>query len=255
MLSEKQCIAGDSINYGNQRIVTVSSTVGVIVFPGSNCDHDAYHAFKHVMGAETKFIWHKETDLSGIDLVVLPGGFSYGDYLRSGAIARFSPVMEQVIKFANEGKPVIGICNGFQILLESGLLPGAMLHNENLRFICKQVHLRTESTDTPFTHRLSKGQVLQIPVAHGEGNYHIEDDGLKKLQDNDQIIFRYCDALGEVTEESNINGSRDNIAGICNENRNVLGMMPHPERAVEAEVGSADGKTILESALNHLEIA
>lgn len=233
----------------------MSSTVGVVVFPGSNCDHDAYHAFKHVLGAETKFIWHKETDLSGIDLVVLPGGFSYGDYLRSGAIARFSPVMEQVIKFANTGGPVIGICNGFQILLESGLLPGAMLHNENLRFICKQVHLRTEATDTPFTNRLSEGQVLQVPVAHGEGNYHIDQDGLKALQDHNQVVFRYCDSLGKSTEQANINGSIDNIAGICNKNRNVLGMMPHPERAVEAEIGSQDGLVILESALQQLQTA
>jgi phosphoribosylformylglycinamidine synthase len=233
----------------------VSATVGVVVFPGSNCDHDAYHAFKHILGAETKFIWHKETSLGDVDLIVLPGGFSYGDYLRSGAIARFSPVMEEVIKFANTGGPVIGICNGFQILLESGLLPGAMLHNEQLRFICKQTHIVTESTNTPFTHQLSEGQVLQIPVAHGEGNYHIDDDGLNRLKDHDQIIFRYCDAQGHISRSSNINGSVYNIAGICNEQRNVLGMMPHPERAVEREVGSADGRLILESALNQLHVA
>ncbi|MGM0587495.1 MAG: phosphoribosylformylglycinamidine synthase subunit PurQ [Bacteroidota bacterium] len=233
----------------------MAATVGVVVFPGSNCDHDAYHAFKHVLGVDTKFIWHKETELGDLDLIVLPGGFSYGDYLRSGAIARFSPVMEQVIKFANTGGPVLGICNGFQILLESGLLPGAMLHNENLRFMCKQIHIRTETSNTPFTSKINEGQVLQMPVAHGEGNYHIEEDGLKKLQDDDRIVFRYCDAHGQLTKGSNINGSVDHIAGICNENRNVLGMMPHPERAVELEVGSADGRLILESALNQLQTA
>jgi phosphoribosylformylglycinamidine synthase len=233
----------------------VAATVGVVVFPGSNCDHDAYHAFKHVLGVDTKFIWHKETELGDLDLIILPGGFSYGDYLRSGAIARFSPVMEQVINFANTGGPVLGICNGFQILLESGLLPGAMLHNENLRFMCKQIHIRTETSNSPFTSNINEGQVLQMPVAHGEGNYHIEEDGLKKLQDEDRIVFRYCDAHGQLTNESNINGSVDHIAGICNENRNVLGMMPHPERAVESEVGSADGRLILESALNQLQTA
>lgn len=228
----------------------MSKTFGVLVFPGSNCDHDAYHAMAHVMNAETKFIWHKETDLSGIDFLIVPGGFSYGDYLRSGAIARFSPVMQEVTKFVMEGKPVLGICNGFQILLEAGLLPGAMLHNQELRYICKQVHLRCETTDTLFTQNLEPKQVLQIPIAHGEGNYFTDDDELKKLQDNDQIVFRYCDADGSVTKEANFNGSVDNIAGICNEQRNVLGMMPHPERAMEKQLGSEDGKLIFESILN-----
>ena len=185
------------------------------------------------MNAETKFIWHKETDLSGVDFLIVPGGFSYGDYLRSGAIARFSPVMQEVTKFVMEGKPVLGICNGFQILLEAGLLPGAMLHNQELRYICKQVHLRCETTDTLFTQNLEPKQVLQIPIAHGEGNYFTDDDQLKKLQDNDQIVFRYCDADGNTTDEANFNGSIDNIAGICNTQRNVLGMMPHPERYLE----------------------
>lgn len=230
----------------------MSATFGVIVFPGSNCDHDAYHALAHVMNAEARFVWHKDTDLSGIDFLLIPGGFSYGDYLRSGAIARFSPVMQEVRKFAAEGGPVLGICNGFQILLEAGLLPGAMLHNQQLRFICKQVHLRCETIDTLFTRSLEPKQVLQVPVAHGEGNYFTDEDTLKKLQDNAQIVFRYCNAEGEVTPEANINGSIDNIAGICNKDRNVMGLMPHPERAVEKKLGSEDGKAIFESILNEL---
>jgi len=233
----------------------VSATFGVIVFPGSNCDHDAYHAMAHVMNAETKFLWHKDTDLSDIDFLLIPGGFSYGDYLRSGAIARFSPIMQSVIEFAEKGGPVLGICNGFQILLEAGLLPGAMLHNKDLRFVCKQTHLRCETSDTLFTRNIEEGRVLQIPVAHGEGNYFTDDDQLKKLQDNDQIVFRYCDSQGNVTDEANFNGSVDNIAGICNTQRNILGMMPHPERAVEQLIGSDDGKHIFESVLNELAVA
>ena len=233
----------------------MSATFGVIVFPGSNCDHDAYHAMAHVMNAETKFLWHKDTDLSDIDFLLIPGGFSYGDYLRSGAIARFSPIMQSVIEFAKKGSPVLGICNGFQILLEAGLLPGAMLHNKDLRFVCKQTHLRCETSDTLFTRNIEEGQVLQIPVAHGEGNYFTDDDQLKKLQDNDQIIFRYSDSKGNVTDETNFNGSVDNIAGICNTQRNILGMMPHPERAVEDLIGSDDGKLIFESVLNELAVA
>lgn len=233
----------------------MSATFGVIVFPGSNCDHDAYHALAHVMNAKAKFLWHKDTDLSGVDFLLVPGGFSYGDYLRSGAIARFSPVMQEVKKFALKGGPVLGICNGFQILLEAGLLPGAMLHNEKLRFICKQVHLRCETSDTLFTKGLEKGQVLQIPVSHGEGNYYTDDDTLKELQDNDQVVFRYSDSQGNITEEANINGSIDNIAGICNRQRNVMGLMPHPERAVEKKLGSEDGKLIFESILNELAVA
>ncbi len=231
------------------------ATFGVIVFPGSNCDHDAYHALKHVMHADTKFLWHKDTDLSGIDFLIVPGGFSYGDYLRSGAIARFSPIMQSVVKFAEAGKPVMGICNGFQILLESGLIPGAMLHNQHLKFVCKNTYIRVEHTDSMFTSALQANQVLDIPVSHGEGNYKIDDDGLKALQDNDQIIFRYCDAEGNLSEEANFNGSTDHIAGITNIQKNVLGMMPHPERAMEKLLGSDDGKPIFESILNSLSVA
>lgn len=228
----------------------MASTFGVLVFPGSNCDHDAYHALAHIMNAETRFIWHKETDLSGVDFLIVPGGFSYGDYLRSGAIARFSPVMQEVTQFALQGKPVLGICNGFQILLEAGLLPGAMLHNKELRYVCKQVHLCCQSNDTLFTHNLNEGQVLEVPVAHGEGNYFTDDETLKALQDNDQIVFRYCSREGRITDKANFNGSVNNIAGICNTQRNVLGMMPHPERAMEKQLGSDDGKLIFESILN-----
>lgn len=230
-------------------------TFGVVVFPGSNCDHDAYHAMKHVMNTDVKFLWHKDTDLSEIDFLIVPGGFSYGDYLRSGAIARFSPIMQEVIKFAKNGGPVMGICNGFQILLEAGLIPGAMMHNQKLKFVCKNVNIRCETENSLFTQSLNKGEVFQIPVSHGEGNYFIEEDGLKALQDNDQVLFRYCDESGELTEEANFNGSVDHIAGITNEQRNVLGMMPHPERAMEKILGSEDGKPIFESILNSLSVA
>lgn len=230
----------------------MTTTFGVIIFPGANCDHDAYHALAHVMNAKTTFLWHKDTDLSGIDFLLIPGGFSYGDYLRSGAIARFSPIMQSVVEFAEKGGPVLGICNGFQILLEAGLLPGVMLHNQQLRFVCRRTYIRCESTDTLFTRSLDKGQVLNIPVAHGEGNYFTDQDQLKELQDNDQVIFRYCNANGETTAEANFNGSVDNIAGICNTQRNVLGMMPHPERAVEKLLGSTDGKFIFESVLKEI---
>ena len=233
----------------------MSKKIGVIVFPGSNCDHDAYHAMKHIMNAETKFLWHKDTDLSDIDLLIVPGGFSYGDYLRSGAIARFSPVMNSVVEYANAGNPVLGICNGFQILLEAGLLPGAMLHNEKLRFICKNVHIRVESTRSLFTSGLKRGNVLEIPVSHGEGNYFIEPDGLKELENNDQIAFRYCNADGEITPESNINGSVSAIAGITNKSGNVLGMMPHPERAMEEILGLEDGKIFFDSVFSQLQVA
>lgn len=231
------------------------ATFGVLVFPGSNCDHDAYHALKHVMNSEVKFLWHKDTDLSGIDFLIVPGGFSYGDYLRSGAIARFSPIMQEVVKFAEKGGPVMGICNGFQILLEAGLIPGAMMHNEKLKFVCKNVYMRVESTNSIFTTDLEKGQVLDIPVSHGEGNYFIDDDGLKSLRDHDQVLFRYSDAEGNITKKANFNGSVDNIAGIVNKGRNVLGMMPHPERAVEKLLGSEDGKPLFESILNSLSVA
>lgn len=231
------------------------ATFGVIVFPGSNSDHDAYHALKHVMHSEVKFLWHKETDLSGIDFIIVPGGFSYGDYLRSGAIARFSPIMQEVARFAQKGGPVLGICNGFQILLEAGLIPGAMMHNHKLRFVCKTVNIRLETSNTLFTSELEVGRVFNIPVSHGEGNYFISPDGLKSLQDNDQVVFRYSDAEGNLTEEANFNGSIDNIAGIVNTGRNVLGMMPHPERAMEKILGSDDGKPFFESILHSLSVA
>ena len=231
------------------------ATVGVIVFPGSNCDHDAYHALKHVMNADVKFLWHKDSDVSGLDLIIVPGGFSYGDYLRSGAIARFSPIMQELIKYAKKGGPVMGICNGFQILLEAGLIPGAMRHNEQLKFICKDVHIRVESTQSMYTSSLQKGQLLSIPVSHGDGNYYIDNDGLNELQDNDQVLFRYVNAHGETTPEANINGSIDHIAGITNKQKNVLGMMPHPERAMEKLLGKEDGKPIFESILQALAIA
>ncbi|REL38415.1 phosphoribosylformylglycinamidine synthase subunit PurQ [Rhodohalobacter sp. SW132] len=233
----------------------MSKQIGVIVFPGSNCDHDAYHAMSKVMGATTKFLWHKDTDLSGIDLLIIPGGFSYGDYLRSGAIARFSPIMQSVVEYADAGNPVMGICNGFQILLEANLLPGAMLHNEKLRFVCKNVNIRVEKSGSIFTSKLNKGDVLNIPVSHGEGNYFIDDDGLKELNDAEQILFRYSDADGNLTKESNFNGSVDNIAGILNKNGNVLGMMPHPERAMESVLGNTDGKILFDSIFDELQIA
>ncbi len=233
----------------------MSKKIGVIVFPGSNCDHDAYHALKHIMNADTTFLWHKDHDLRDIDLLIIPGGFSYGDYLRSGAIARFSPIMNAVQDYVKKGYPVLGICNGFQILLEAGLLPGAMLHNEKLRFICKNVHIRVESIRSPFTAGLEKGQVLNIPVSHGEGNYFIGQDGVRQLEENEQIAFRYCNENGDITKEANINGSVSNIAGITNKNGNVLGMMPHPERAMEPILGLTDGIPFFESVLNKLEIA
>jgi len=233
----------------------VSKTIGVITFPGSNCDHDAYHAMKHLMGADTRFIWHKETSLEGVDLLLIPGGFSYGDYLRTGAIARFSPVMQEVMKFAEEGRPVLGICNGFQILLEAGLLPGAMLHNEKLRFVCKNVFIRVENSNSPYTAGLEEGDILEVPVSHGEGNYFIDEEGLKSLQDNRQILFRYCDRNGELTPEANVNGSVDHIAGISNRQGNVMGMMPHPERAMESLLGSQDGVRFFDSVLSELSVA
>lgn len=222
----------------------------VIVFPGSNCDTDCFHALRDVMKTPVEFVWHKERTLPKADLVVLPGGFSYGDYLRTGAVARFSPAMEAVQKHAAEGRYVIGICNGFQILLEAGLLPGAMLRNKTLSFICKHIWLRTENNKTSFTNQLKPGQALQIPIAHGEGNYYCDGDTLKKLQDRSQIVFRYSSEKGDVRDEFNPNGSLDNIAGIINEKGNVLGMMPHPERAGEEILSGTDGKKIWESLLS-----
>ena len=224
----------------------------VIVFPGSNCDHDAYYAAKHVLGQEAAFVWHKETSLGGADVVILPGGFSHGDYLRTGAIARFSPVMSAVSDFAAKGGPVLGICNGFQILLECGLLPGAMLRNRDLKFHCEIVGVRVEQTDTPFTALAEAGQVLRLPIAHGEGNYFAPPETLAALEAGRRIIFRYATAAGETTDQANPNGSLANIAGICSEDRNVVGLMPHPERACQLAVGSADGLVILESAARAL---
>jgi phosphoribosylformylglycinamidine synthase subunit PurQ / glutaminase len=221
----------------------------VIVFPGSNCDHDAYHAAKHVLGQDADFVWHKETDLRGADVVILPGGFSHGDYLRTGAIARFSPVMDVVKKFAADGRPVLGICNGFQILLEAGLLPGAMLRNRGLKFRCEHVYVRVEQTDTAFTLACRPQQVLRIPIAHGEGNYFTTPDELRKLEQNRQIVFRYVNEAGVVTDSANPNGSVESIAGICNHQRNVVGLMPHPERACELSVGSSDGLVMFESVV------
>jgi phosphoribosylformylglycinamidine synthase len=225
----------------------------VVVFPGSNCDHDAYHAVTDVLGENAEYVWHKDTDLKGADVVILPGGFAHGDYLRCGAMARFSPVMREVRAFASSGGPVIGICNGFQVLVEAGLLPGAMLRNRSLKFQCEQVHVRVEQIDTPFTIACRPGQVLQIPIAHGEGNYFAEPDVLARLEANRQVVFRYTNARGEVTDEANPNGSAAAIAGLCNETRNVVGLMPHPERACESVLGSADGRVIFESVVRWLK--
>jgi phosphoribosylformylglycinamidine synthase I len=224
----------------------------IIVFPGSNCDHDAYHAAKHVLGQDAEFIWHKETSLKGADVVVLPGGFSHGDYLRTGAIARFSPVMTSVAQFARDGGPVLGICNGFQILLEAGLLPGAMLRNRDLKFHCEHVFVRVERTDTPFTTGASGNQVLKLPIAHGEGNYYVDPAVVQELEIAGRVVFRYCDEQGRLTEESNPNGSVNAIAGICSERRNVVGLMPHPERACEPVLGSGDGLLLFESVVTTL---
>ena len=220
---------------------------GVIVFPGSNCDHDAYHVISKHVGQPVDFIWHGDTDLSSYDAVIIPGGFSYGDYLRAGALARFSPIMASVKKFAAQGGYVLGICNGFQILCEAGLLPGALIRNRDLHFICEHVTVRVESVETPFTNQVKRGEVLRLPIAHADGNYVCDDATLKQLQTEDSIILRYCDENGVPTEASNPNGSRDNIAGICNRERNVMGLMPHPERACEELLGSTDGRDIFRS--------
>ena len=221
----------------------------VIVFPGSNCDHDAYHAAKHVLGHDAAFIWHKESDLKGADVVVLPGGFSYGDYLRTGAIAQFSPVMKAVRSFAAAGGPVLGICNGFQVLCEAKLLPGALIRNRDLKFHCEHVHVRVEQTDTPFTLRASRGQVLRLPIAHGEGNYVADPETLEQLESSGRIVFRYCDASGRTSDAANPNGSVHAIAGLCSEQRNIVGLMPHPERACESALGSEDGLILFDSVV------
>jgi phosphoribosylformylglycinamidine synthase subunit PurQ / glutaminase len=224
----------------------------IVVFPGSNCDHDAYHAVKHVLGHEAGFLWHKDTDLGGADAVILPGGFSYGDYLRTGAVARFSPVMGAVKAFAERGGPVLGICNGFQILQEAGLLDGAMLRNNTLKFRCEHVHVRVEQIDTLFTGAFRAGQVLSLPIAHGEGNFFAPPDALDRLERQRQVVFRYVTANGEASSDANPNGSARNIAGVCNEDRNVVALMPHPERACEALVGSEDGRALFTSVAQAL---
>ena len=228
---------------------------GVIVFPGSNCDHDAYHVISKHVGQPVDFIWHRETDLSSYDALIIPGGFSYGDYLRAGALASFSPVMNSVKKFATQDKLVLGICNGFQILCEAGLLPGALIRNRELHFVCEHVNVRVESTNTPFTHELDRGQVLMMPIAHAEGNFVCDDATFEELKRDDRIIFRYCDQEGRVTDATNVNGSRDNIAGICSRGRNVMGLMPHPERACEDSLGSSDGRAVFHSLAGALAAA
>jgi phosphoribosylformylglycinamidine synthase I len=228
---------------------------GIVVFPGSNRDHDCYHILKHVLQLETDWIWHKDEALNAYDFIVLPGGFSYGDYLRPGAIARFSPIMKSVIEYANKGGRVLGICNGFQILVESGLLPGVLMDNEGQRFICKNMTLRVENNDTPFTSQCTTGQVLKIPINHGQGRYFADDDTLKRFADNDQVLFRYCDAEGNTSDDANPNGSLDHIAGIANTAKNVMGMMPHPERCADPLLSDVDGqlifKSLIESSLAH----
>ncbi len=226
---------------------------GVVVFPGSNCDYDCYYVLRNILQKEVSFIWHKEKNLSGYDCLVLPGGFSYGDYLRTGAIARFSPIMKSIEKFAKKGGLVIGICNGFQVLLEAGLLPGAMLRNKTLNFICKFVNIRVENNSVPYTYLCRQEQVLSIPIAHIEGNYYADDETIESLEENNQIVFRYCDERGELSEDSNPNGSKGSIAGICSREGNILGMMPHPERASESILGSDDGRLIFESVIGKRE--
>ncbi len=226
---------------------------GVVVFPGSNCDQDCFYVIKDVLEKSVTYIWHKDTDLGGLDCIILPGGFSYGDYLRTGAIARFSPVMRSIAGFAQKGGTVIGICNGFQILLEAGLLPGVMLRNKGLHFICRYVYIKTENNHTRFTNLYDAGQILKIPIAHNEGNYYLDAAGLKELKDNNQIVFRYCSAAGEVDGKFNPNGALDNIAGIINKKGNVLGLMPHPERSCEKELGALDGYFIFQSIVKWLK--
>ncbi|MEK6691733.1 MAG: phosphoribosylformylglycinamidine synthase subunit PurQ [Nitrospirota bacterium] len=223
---------------------------GIVIFPGSNCDHDCYHVLRQVFNQNVQFIWHKEERIDKkFRVIILPGGFSYGDYLRTGAIARFSPVMKAVERFAKNGGLVLGICNGFQILLEAGLLPGAMMRNKDLKFICKNVYVKVEKTDIPYTKACKKSQVLKIPIAHAEGNYYADPEILKSLEENRQIVFRYSTRNGEITEESNPNGAVNNIAGICNKEGNILGMMPHPERCSERVIGNEDGRLIFESLI------
>ena len=228
---------------------------GVIVFPGSNCDRDAAYVLRDLLDQPTKMIWHEDSDLSDVDTVVVPGGFSYGDYLRCGAIAQFSPAMRATVEHANKGKLVMGICNGFQILTEIGLLPGALVRNRDLHYICDRVPMQVERTNLPWTQGYSKGQIITLPIAHGEGCYYAAPDTLKALEDNDQVLFRYCDASGQVSEANSPNGSLNNIAGICNQQGNVLGMMPHPERAADAALGNTDGLALFAGLLKEVAIA
>ena len=225
----------------------------ILQFPASNCDQDALHAVKDVLGHSARLLWHKDHSLAGFDAVIIPGGFSYGDYLRTGAIARFSPIMQAVQAFAAQGGPVLGICNGFQILCEAGLLPGALIRNRSLQFRCEHVFIKTVATDTPFTNKIAEGQSLRVPIAHGEGCYFAEEETLEKLQAGRQILWKYVNAAGEQTDQANPNGSLWNIAGICNQARNVAGLMPHPERASEPILGSADGRLIFESLVSWLQ--
>ena len=220
---------------------------GVVIFPGSNCDEDIIHVLEAIMGQQVVRLWHKDHDLQGCDFIVLPGGFSFGDYLRSGAIARFSPIMQEVIQFAAKGGYVFGICNGFQIAAEAGLVPGALLHNANRKFNCSNIYLRAQTNDSLITSQIDLQRPLKIPIAHGEGNYFVDSDTLKELNDNNQVLFRYCDEFGNITDESNPNGSIQNIAGVCNKERNVFGMMPHPERACSPALNNIDGKGILQA--------
>ena len=227
---------------------------GVVIFPGSNCDHDIIYVLNKIMKQEVVKLWHKDTDLQSCDFIVLPGGFSYGDYLRSGAIARFSPIMESVIEYAKNGGYLMGICNGFQILCEAGLLPGALLHNNNQKFICKNIYIKPQTKNSLLTSSLDSSKFLKIPIAHGEGRYYAEEDVIAKLNKNDQILFRYCDEKGNILESANPNGSLENIAGITNEKRNIFGMMPHPERAADIELKNTDGKLIFDSVLSAVNI-
>ena len=227
---------------------------GVVVFPGSNCDEDMVYVLRNILHKDVVKLWHKDQDLQGCDLIILPGGFSYGDYLRSGAIARFSPIMKEVISFAAKGGIVFGVCNGFQILCEAGLLPGALLHNVHHQFICKNVFIRAENNDSIMTAGIEKGIALKIPIAHGEGNFYADDETIEKMSVDGQILFRYCDEKGNVTSRANPNGTKDNIAGICNTEKNVFGMMPHPERAADLALGNTDGRMILESFYSMVKV-
>lgn len=227
---------------------------GVITFPGSNCNMDMEYVLRDILGKEVVSLWHKDKDIKGCDAIILPGGFSYGDYLRSGAIANFSPVMEEVVKHANNGGYIFGVCNGFQILCESGLLEGALLHNESHKFICKNTFIKPQSTSAKITSSLDQSKAYEIPIAHGEGRFYADEDTLKSLNDNDQILFRYCDADGNITKESNPNGAVENIAGITNKGKNVFGMMPHPERAADSVLNNEDGKAIFESWLGMIGV-